>query len=372
MTQCKKVILSIAYKKKIFNTTDMPSAVTIENTNNLALQYQEAIDVATIVSKTDLKGRIKYANDEFCRISGFNRDELMGRPHNIVRHKDMPKEAFKDMWATIKSKQPWLGIVKNKTKYGGSYWVNTTVYPILNSEDASIDEYIAIRSNITELEEQKVQFENLIEASRKFVPEKLLELIEVSDITNISADSGRTIEASILFMDILDFTGISEKQDPALVFQDLNQLFRVLEPCILENDGVIDKYVGDGIMAIFVDAHSAVQAGILMKERLDIFNQDRAKIGKDPFNIGVGIHSGPVMMGTVGTDRRMNVTVIGDAVNTASRIERLTRKIKGHLLISEETLLKASQISDLKNQTRPVGKVLLKGKSKPIRVFTVV
>lgn len=81
-----------------------------------------------IVSETDEKGIILYANDDFCTIAGYSKDELIGQAHNIVRHKDMPKAAFKDLWEHMKAKKVWNGIVKNITKEGNYYWVNATAY----------------------------------------------------------------------------------------------------------------------------------------------------------------------------------------------------------------------------------------------------
>lgn len=83
-----------------------------------------------LVSQTDAKGIIIFANDDFCKIAGYTIDELVGKPHNIVRHRDMPKAAFKDLWETVKSGKIWTGYVKNSTKDGGFYWVYATVYPM--------------------------------------------------------------------------------------------------------------------------------------------------------------------------------------------------------------------------------------------------
>jgi len=87
---------------------------------------------AFLVSETNSKGDIIFANDEFCNIAGYTKEELIGKPHNLVRHKDMPKAAFKDLWETVKSGHVWEGYVKNSTKTGGYYWVFATVYPYLN------------------------------------------------------------------------------------------------------------------------------------------------------------------------------------------------------------------------------------------------
>ncbi|MDT8338929.1 MAG: PAS domain-containing protein [Sulfurimonas sp.] len=86
-----------------------------------------------LVSQTDAKGIIIFANDDFCKVAGYTIDELVGKPHNVVRHPDMPKAAFKDLWETVKSDKVWSGYVKNRTKDGGFYWVFATVYPMYDT-----------------------------------------------------------------------------------------------------------------------------------------------------------------------------------------------------------------------------------------------
>lgn len=140
-----------------------------ENSNLLA-EYKKAVDISNIVSKTNPKGIITYVNDKFCEISGYSRDELIGKPHNIIRHPDMPREAFKALWDTIKAKKSWNGVVTNMKKDGGQYIVDTTVIPILDV-DGDIVEYIAIRHDITELEETKQQLRNINKAMKNKVDE---------------------------------------------------------------------------------------------------------------------------------------------------------------------------------------------------------
>ncbi|MGD9625186.1 MAG: PAS domain-containing protein [Arcobacter sp.] len=91
-------------------------------------------DSAFLVSETDERGIIIFANDDFCKIAEYGVDELIGKPHNIVRHKDMPKAAFKDLWDCVKQGKVWTGYVKNATKSGNYYWVFATVFPTTTSE----------------------------------------------------------------------------------------------------------------------------------------------------------------------------------------------------------------------------------------------
>ena len=103
-----------------------------------------------IVTETDAKGIITFANDDFCKIAGYKKEELLGSPHNMVRHSDMPKAAFKDLWQTVQAGKLWKGIVKNKTKSGGFYWVNATAYPSKKTNGEL--RYISIRIKPTDKE----------------------------------------------------------------------------------------------------------------------------------------------------------------------------------------------------------------------------
>ncbi|OYU43630.1 MAG: chemotaxis protein, partial [Burkholderiales bacterium PBB4] len=99
----------------------------------------------TLVSVTDLKGRITYCNPAFVAVSGYSAAELLGQPHNLVRHPDMPEEAFRDMWDTIQAKQPWTGLVKNRRKNGDDYWVRANATPMVDGND--ITGYLSVRTS---------------------------------------------------------------------------------------------------------------------------------------------------------------------------------------------------------------------------------
>jgi len=132
---------------------------------HLLQTYQSVVNESSIVSKTDPRGVITFVNDAFCEISGYEREELLGKNHNIVRHPDNPSEIFKEMWHTIRKKrQPWKGIVRNRTKSGKSYYVDTLIMPILDLE-GNIVEYISLRHVITDIMNPAMQ---LAQAVRNF------------------------------------------------------------------------------------------------------------------------------------------------------------------------------------------------------------
>jgi len=147
-------------------------------------QYQEAIENSNIVSKTDVHGIITFVNDEFCKISGYTKEELLGKNHNIVRHPDVPSSSFKKLWKTILTKNIYKATVKNRAKDGSTFYVNTTVIPILDAK-GTIEEFIAIRYDVTkevfyreslekkekELEELNADLEKRVEAKTKALKE---------------------------------------------------------------------------------------------------------------------------------------------------------------------------------------------------------
>jgi PAS domain S-box-containing protein len=127
---------------------------SLEENIILLNQYKQVVDESSLVSKTDKKGKIIYVNDEFAKISGYSKKELIGNKHSIVRHPDMPKCVYEDLWKTIKNKQIWRGEVKNRKKDGGYYVVFATVMPILDLE-GNIKEYISVRHDITDIYDLK-------------------------------------------------------------------------------------------------------------------------------------------------------------------------------------------------------------------------
>lgn len=114
-----------------------------------------------LLSETDEKGIIRYANDEFCEFAEYSLDELIGKPHNIVRHTDMPKEAFEDLWKTVKSGKTWKGFVKNKTKSEKYYWVFATVFPFISCDGTK--GYISCRrmASPDEIEKYEIIYKNM-------------------------------------------------------------------------------------------------------------------------------------------------------------------------------------------------------------------
>lgn len=122
----------------------------VEDQSTILEQYKDIVDIASIVSKTDPTGKITYANEKFCEISGYSQEELIGKPHRIVRHPDIPGAVFENLWSTILDKKVWHGIIKNRKKDGGYYITDTTIKPILDRY-GNITEFMSIRFDVTML-----------------------------------------------------------------------------------------------------------------------------------------------------------------------------------------------------------------------------
>ena len=204
---------------------------------------------------------------------------------------------------------------------------------------------------------------------QKYVPQDVVnEIVSNPDKALI----GKNSNVTVLFSDIRSFTTISESMKPDVLVESLNRYFTVMVDIIYKRRGIIDKYIGDAIMAIFGapkeygdDPQQAVLAGIEMLENLDIFNKQQREKDLKEFNIGIGINYGPVTLGNIGTVQKMDYTVIGDAVNLASRLEGLTKEYHTKLIISEGTF---NSVKDY-FYVREIDRVRVKGKLRPVKIF---
>ena len=215
--------------------------------------------------------------------------------------------------------------------------------------------------------EQQVK---LTKAYQRFVPKQLLEYLGKDSILDVKLGDQVSINMSILFADIRSFTSISEKMSPEENFKFVNSYLNNIGPLIRKNNGYIDKFMGDGVMALFKTSEKdAIIAAIEMHKSLNSYNQKSLISGQDPIKIGIGINTGKMMLGTLGESNRMEGSVISDAVNIASRLESLTKVYKSDILISEDTKKKIKQ----KNLfTRFVDIVKVKGKSESFSIYEVV
>jgi class 3 adenylate cyclase len=222
-----------------------------------------------------------------------------------------------------------------------------------------------------ELQEQFERITRLNESTIRFVPIQFMEHLGVSDITRMKLGDNVQRDLTVLFFDIRAFSINSEMMTARENFLFINKVLGIAGPVIRNHNGFVDKYIGDAAMALFVSGQDAIRAGIELYRKLVLDKQTRIKIGVDGINIGVGIHSGSVMMGIVGENERLSSTVISPNVNLASRIESLTKQTKSGMLITRDTL---NQISGSEDEFsyRFIGMVQAAGVNEVIGVFDVL
>ena len=183
---------------------------------------------------------------------------------------------------------------------------------------------------------------------------------------------GQSVEATILFSDVRSFTTLSEELGAQGIISLLNEYFTLMVDCITDEEGMLDKFIGDAIMAVFGtarrhedDEDRAVRAAISMMNQLNDFNHRRVVDGKRPIDIGVGLNTDVVVSGNIGSPKRQDYTVIGDGVNLASRLESATKQYGAHILVSEYTVKKLKGTY----RTRDIDRVVVKGKTQPVAIY---
>lgn len=189
---------------------------------HLLEQYKNILDQIAIISKTDIYGTITYVNQKFSDVSGYAQHELIGHPHNIVRHPDMPTSAFETIWQTIQSKQPWQGLVKNKRKDGTAYILHSHIFPILSGKNGDIEEFISVRFDVTqdfhktalaELEQAKTQLQSKHDHLQNFY----------HCSSDVSHDWNQCLEQMVL-PDLMNLKEWGQKYHGPIKFDEMSQL----------------------------------------------------------------------------------------------------------------------------------------------------
>ena len=211
---------------------------------------------------------------------------------------------------------------------------------------------------------------NMMRVFEKFVPKQFLERIAKNGLENVKAGNVQANRITTLFSDLRSFTTISEGMTPQALFDFLNEYLAEMHGPIDQYGGFVDKFIGDAIMALFdqegaAQAEAAVKAAIGMQQRLREWNGERHGRREQPVACGIGIHSGVVMLGTLGSTTRIASTVIGDAVNLASRLEGLTKYYGARIIVSDDTW---GQLDQGIFESRRLDLVSVKGRDAPVTI----
>lgn len=207
----------------------------------------------------------------------------------------------------------------------------------------------------------------LTEAYSRFTPKEYLRFLGRDSILDAQLGDNRHAEMIVLFCDIRSYTTISEQMTPEENFLFMSTYHHRVSGFISKNNGIINQLLGDGIMAFFFSSEDAVRASIEIQLELLEYNRERYEKGRKPVRVGIGLHKGPVIIGIVGNEDRMGITISSDTVNTASRVEGLTKYYGANILVSNTVAQEVSEQQML--QLRRLGKVKVKGKSKTLELL---
>jgi len=206
----------------------------------------------------------------------------------------------------------------------------------------------------------------------RFLPPTVVERVIQGDPLRLE---GERQTVTILFADLRGSTALAERLQPEQVVAVINTYVRLMARAVIDAGGILDKFTGDGVMAIFGamgdpthGASAATQAATLMRERITTLNVERERTGLPVVGFGIGVHTGDVVLGTVGLPERSDYTAIGDTVNTASRMESLTKEFQVQTVFSSET---AEHLDGGAGGLRPLGEAMVRGKAAAMRIFTL-
>jgi class 3 adenylate cyclase len=273
------------------------------------------------------------------------------------------------MYSALKVKHRVMGAIilvsRDAAQYDAADLKFLTTLALQSS--SAIESALLYEKNIKEAREREEAMRRIYEVAGKFVPYEFIGSLGHDVITDVKLGDQVEKVVTVLFTDIREYTTLSERMTPEENFQFVCAYNETLGPIIRRHKGFINQYLGDAIMALFPrSASDALQAAVEMRENIRKLNEERSLQNAPQIQIGIGMHTGPLIMGITGDKDRLDATTISDTVNTASRIENLTKYYKAGILLSDATL---KEIDNPENfHLRYLGKVQVKGKQSSVGI----
>jgi len=277
------------------------------------------------------------------------------------------------IYAAMKVKHRIMGAIilagKNVDQYSAAH-LKLLVTLALQSSTA-IESAMLYEKNIREAREREEAMLRIHEVTKKFVPHEFIKSLGKETLTDVKLGDQVEKIVTVLFTDIRDFTTLSEKMTPEENFHFVSSFNARLGPVIRSNNGFINQYLGDSIMAIFPEnPEDALRAAVGMQKAVHELNKERKELGLSSIRAGIGMHTGSLIMGITGDEFRMDAATISDTVNTAARIESLTKYYKSPLLLSDHTLQYLNGQNNF--HFRHLGSVKLKGKNNLLSIVECI
>ena len=339
-----------------------------ENAAMLHEHILESMDNGVIA--LDFEGKIITFNRAAAKILGIPAETALGRYYPEVFFELEGNDEFNDVLINvIDTRETHLyreATFLREAAVAVPLGINSS---LLKDERGNEYGVVSVFSDLTEIKKR----EFLQDTLTRYVTRQVVDLI-LEHPESIILD-GEEREATVFFSDIRGFTTFSEKMSPRELVAMLREYFTVMVDAVFQYQGTVDKFIGDSIMAIFGaptpqpnHAERAVRTALEMKRLLQEFNQNRLRLGKEPIRVGVGINTGSVVVGNIGSVQRLEYTAIGDAVNLASRLEGINKQYGTEIIISEYT---RRQLPD-DVIARELDDVRVKGKHEPVRIYELI
>jgi PAS domain S-box-containing protein len=361
----------------------------------IEINYLDVIEAAPesiLITSSDLDDpgpSIVYVNPAFERMTGWDKTEILGKSPRLFQGPKTNLKIFSDLRKKLYSNQVWEGQTINYRKDGSVFWMEWSIVPLKNQEENTY-QYLAIQRDISARVEAELRLqearaaEQAAERARanlsRYFPPKIVDTL---------ADKDRPLgivkrqNLAVLFADIMGFTKLSGVLEPEQVIEILRDVHKLTEQIIFKWDGFIEGYIGDAILAVFgfpesggKNASNALSCGYELLSALEHWNKDRTRVGLHPVHFGIGINYGPVVLGDIGTENQVEFTVIGDTVNTASRLQQSTRTFQCDIVVSKnlvDAVLKEcgrEESSHLIDRLHLQGKIDIRGRAQGIEVST--
>lgn len=359
------VIAQLTLKQAIHSVSSHSGVIVLWNEEKKQLEIPAA-------SGEDLfdKEKVQENASLLLKIGMSGQSEIIN-DISLLKQKGVVKENVQSLiYAAMKVKHRIMGAIilaGKKTDQFSAAHLKLLVTLALQSS-AAIESAMLYEKNIREAREREEAILRIHEVTKKFVPHEFIRSLGKETLSDVKLGDQAEKIVTVLFTDIRDFTTLSEKMTPGENFRFVSSFNARLGPIIRSHNGFINQYLGDSIMAIFPDSASdAITAAIEMQKAVQELNEERNNDNLPPIRSGIGMHTGPLIMGITGDEHRMDAATISDTVNTAARIESLTKFYKSPLLLSNETLgfINGQQHFNI----RHLGNVKLKGKLKLLTII---
>lgn len=323
-------------------------------------------------------GKEFFTSRELQAKEGFLRQSLFSGNSGIVNQLNYSVGEGEDntlralLHAPLPGKQRLLGVIilasDEEIEYVAADLKLLTTLALQSA--AAIESAQLFEKRIQEARDREEAIRRIHEVTTRFVPYEFISALGRERLTELELGDQVERVVTVLFSDIRAYTTLSEEMTPEQNFKFLNSFIGRVSPIITGNEGFIIRFLGDGIMALFLRSpEDGIKACIEIQQKITEYNQQRAKKGRLLIKVGMGLHTGSLIMGIMGNEHRLEANLVSDTVNTASRVEGLTKYYGSNLIITENTLGLLPQKSAFKY--RSLGKVQVKGKNQALGIFDV-